>query len=182
MKGISKRFAAAVAALVVFVASLGLAGTAMAADTYVPSVTVNGTTVTVQTPEPNQEFYIQADDTYVAGFSVTPAADKWFGAYKSGETGKATVKLNPTDFGAKCGATIKLVFATEKNVSTEFAEKNVTLPATGDAAGCPTDAASNTQSNATKVPNTGAAVMPYAIVAALLVSAGVVILVTRKNR
>lgn len=188
MKGISKRITGAIAALVVFIASFGLAGTAMAYDsTYAPSVTSNGTTITVQTPEANQEFYIQANDTYVAGFSVTPAADKWFGAYQSGPTGKATVTLNATDFGKKCGGDVKLIFSTTKSISGEFAEKTVTLPATGSAEGCPTETTSSntngttTSTNGGKTAETGVAVLPFALVAALLVAAGAVMVTVRKS-
>lgn len=190
MKSMTKHIAAAFAALMMLLASFGLAGTANADDTYIPQAQVNGDTISVTGLPGDTDFWVGADDTYVSG--IQQVAEKYYGAFHADANGNANLKLDLTKLAKDCGGDIKLTFVRDNNGHADptqaLGATTVSLPKTGDGANCPTTNAADTSSAAAttttsgkSMPNTGAAVAPYAIVVAMLAVAGGILLAIRKT-
>ena len=181
MKSMTKHIAAAFAALMMLLASFGLAGTANADDTYIPQVQVNGDTITVTGLSGNTDFWVGTDDTYVSG--IQQVAEKYYGVFHSDANGNANLKLDLTKIAKECGGDIKLTFGRDNGGHADPAQvigaTTVSLPKTGNGANCPTSG--TTTAPGASMPNTGATVAPYAIVVAMLAVAGGILLAVRKT-
>lgn len=184
MKSMTKHIAAAFAALMMLLASFGLAGTANADDTYIPQVQVNGDTITVTGLPAGTDFWVGADDTYVSGIiQIEPAAEQYYGVFHSDANGNAELKLDLTKIAKECGGDVKLTFVRDNGGHADAAQvigaTTVSLPKTGNGANCPTSG--TTTAPGASMPNTGATVAPYAIVVAMLAVAGGILLAVRKT-
>lgn len=163
---IMKKKIVALLAAIAAVLGFGFAsGTAMA-EPYGQIGAVEGNAVTASFTglTPNGEVTVTADDNFVS--DIVQVISRTFTADAQGNL---SVKLILKD-GVAPGTPIS-VTATDETTQTSTTATS-TVPATGE--GTPSG-------NQGQVPQTGAAIMPYAVAAVLLIAAGIAVFAARKS-
>ena len=162
-----KKKIVALLAAIATVLGLGFASTTAMADPYGQIGTVEGNTVTASFTglTPNGDVTVTADDNFVS--DIVKVISRTF---KADAQGNLSVKLILKD-GVAPGTPIS-VTATDETTQTSTTVTS-TVPATGE--GTPSG-------NQGQVPQTGAAIMPYAVAAVLLIAPGIAVFASRKSR
>lgn len=204
---IMKRIAAAAAALA---ASIGFGIAPAMADGYGADVTVEGSTATATVTFDPQEIaqygeyvYVEADEDLVS--AVIPAATiddpaAYYAGHVTKENPTATftfkltkeatckggelaynVYLGKNKVSGNNGGELTSAQVHDAELSKVLYSGSVKIAATGECAASEVLPNTNNGSTDKQNPKTGAAVMPYAIVAALLAAAAVAMFVVRKQ-